>query len=287
MALSLTSCLSEQTSAQHFARDGFAVLKEFLDAGEVLDVQAAVGARLSLPQGMTCTRPYNTLVPLRWSDRIVELFLASESRRQLLSEAIGADDLKWISGYISLKEAHSPPLWWHQDWWCWDNPVTYRKAASQVAFLCYLEDTDEHNGALRLLPGSHLQSSPIHAVLPEAHGHTAEEIEPGHIALSDLSGQVTLRLNAGDAAVIDYRLLHGTHGNASGVRRDCVLLSFAPSWSGLPDDIRAHLIDHPAQPSEAEDTSMSLLARLLPVFHGPRRTLALNRNAPASFEIVE
>ena len=287
MPLSLASRSSTQLSEQNFAREGFVVLQGFLDADEVRDVQAAVGTHLSLPHGMACTRPHNTLVPLRWNDPIVKLFLAPESRLQTLSEAIGADDLKWISGYLSLKEACSPPLWWHQDWWCWDHPLSYRRAASQVALLCYLEDTDEYNGALRVLPGSHLKSFPIHAVLPEAHGHVAEEIEPGHIALRDLSGQVTLRLNAGDAVAIDYRLLHGTHGNASRTRRDCVLLSFTPSWCGLPDDIKAHLIDHPAQPSQTKEASMSPISKLLPAFHGLRRSLRLNRNAPARFEIVD
>ena len=102
----------------------------------------------------------------------------------------------------------SPPLWWHQDWWCWDHPLTYRRMAPQIAVLCYLADTNAQNGALRVLRGSHLKSAPIHAVLPEAHGHSAEGLEPGHIALSDLPGQVTLCLRAGDAVVIDYRLLH-------------------------------------------------------------------------------
>jgi ectoine hydroxylase-related dioxygenase (phytanoyl-CoA dioxygenase family) len=130
--------------------------------------------------------------------------------------------------YVSVKEPYRPPLWWHQDWWCWDHPVSYRQTAPQIAVLCYLTDTNAQNGALRILPASHRKSAPIHTVLPEAHGHTAEELEPGHIALSDLSGQLTLCLRAGDAVVIDYRLLHGTHGNASHARRDCILPFLTP-----------------------------------------------------------
>jgi Phytanoyl-CoA dioxygenase (PhyH) len=76
-----------------------------------------------------------------------------------------------------------------------------------------LTDTNAQNGALRILPASHRKSAPIHTVLPEAHGHTAEELEPGPITLSDRPGQLTLCLRAGDAVVIDYRLLHGTHGS--------------------------------------------------------------------------
>jgi ectoine hydroxylase-related dioxygenase (phytanoyl-CoA dioxygenase family) len=263
------------------------VLAGFLDVQEVGRIQTAVESALTLPRHPACTRPHNTLLPLRWNDVIVELVLKSDDRLQVLSEVLRADDLKWISGYVSIKEAHSPPLWWHQDWWCWDHSVSYRRAAPQVALLCYLTDTTLHNGALRILPGSHLKSAPIHAVLPEAHGHTAEDLAPDHAVFDDLPDQLTLGLNAGDAVVIDYRLLHSTHGNASEMRRDCIILNFAPSWTQLPDDIKAHLIRHPAQPSEPEMVSASpMISRLLPSFKGVRCDLPLNRNAPSSFEIM-
>ncbi len=75
----------------------------------------------------------SVLLPLRWNDPIVELMLSSEARVARLSAAVNADDLKWISGYISIKDANSPPLWWHQDWWCQDHPVSYRREAPQTA----------------------------------------------------------------------------------------------------------------------------------------------------------
>jgi ectoine hydroxylase-related dioxygenase (phytanoyl-CoA dioxygenase family) len=82
-------------------------------------------------------------------------------------------------------------------------------------------------------------SAPIHAMLPEAHGHAAGQLESGHAAMSDLPNQMTLCMKSGDAVAMDYRLLHGTHGNASNARRDCILLSFAADWQQLPDDIKA------------------------------------------------
>jgi ectoine hydroxylase-related dioxygenase (phytanoyl-CoA dioxygenase family) len=200
---------------------------------------------------------------------------------------VGADDLKWISGYVSIKEASSRALWWHQDWWCWDHSVSYRREAPQIAALCYLADTDAHNGGLRLLPGSHQRSAPIHASLPEAHSQTAETLEAGHVAMTDLPDQLTPGMRAGDAVAIDYRLLHGTHGNASSTRRDCILLSFTPSWRRLPEDIKAHLIDHPALPLNEASPIPAAISRLLPAFAGKRRSLPLNRNAPREFAISD
>jgi len=264
--------------------DGFVALEGFLDPDEVAAMRLQVDALRHACDDTGCRRPHNTLLPLRWNEPPVRT-LVSSARRQRLGEALGADDLRWISGYVSSKDARSPALWWHQDWWCWDHPISYQRSAAQVALLCYLNDADRRNGGLRILPGSHLRSAPIHAILPEAHSQSAEGVDPAHPAMSDIEGQVTFALRAGDAVVIDYRLLHGTHPNASDAARDCVLLSFTPSWRSLPEDIRAHLIDHPAQPA-AQERPDGVMQEVLPRFTGTRRSLTLNRNAPGRFEAV-
>ena len=278
----------DHTQPTAFVRDGFSVLRRFLNGSEVADVQTAVESLVDSPPDSACSRPNNTLLPLRWSNRIVQIALASTHRVQVLTKALGANDLKWISGYISIKEARSPALWWHQDWWCWDHPVSYRRASPQVALLCYLTATAAQNGALRVLPGSHHRSSSIHAYLPQANAHSTANIEPTHIAMSNHSDQMTLGLNAGDAVAIDYRLLHGTHGNASDARRDCIILNFTPSWRDLPSDIRGHLISHPSLPAADEYPAVnSWASEILPSFIGQPRDLPVTRMAPHDFEIID
>lgn len=269
-----------------FGDDGFALLPGFFSGPEVATLRGEVAAVLDAPSGLACERPHNMLLPLRWNDRVVRLALDEPRRVQALRDALGAADLRWISGYVSTKEARSPALWWHQDWWCWDHPVSYRAAAPQVALLTYLTDTAAANGALRILPGSHRRSVPLHALLPEAHGDSTRALPSDHAAMSDLPGQLTPELRAGDAVVLDYRLLHGTHANASDLRRDGILLSFAPAWSELPADVRAHLILHPALPLPEEDPQpTAAAATLLPAYDGERASLPLNRNAPARFSV--
>jgi hypothetical protein len=34
-----------------------------------------------------------------------------------------------ISGYLSVKEPRTGALDWHQDWWCWDHPVSFEEPA--------------------------------------------------------------------------------------------------------------------------------------------------------------
>jgi ectoine hydroxylase-related dioxygenase (phytanoyl-CoA dioxygenase family) len=226
-------------------RDGYALLP-----GWLTDVAAARAAARAVAAAPACPRENNTLLPLRWDDELVATLLADAERVQALADATDATDLRWISGYLSVKEPHTGALDWHQDWWCWDHPASYEPATAQVALLVYLSDTDERTGALRVLPGSHRG-------------------RPGR--------PMTLSLRAGDAVVLDYRLLHGTHPNHAATRRDAVLLSFAPDWAALPTDIRGHLISHLAQPGEHESADGSPVAPLLPRYDGPRRDLSLNR----------
>ncbi len=269
-----------------FARDGFVILRRFLHGREVAEMQTAVESLVDSPPDCACSRPNNTLLPFRWSNHIAEIALASRHRVKVLRVALGANDLRWISGYVSIKEARSPALWWHQDWWCWDHPVSYQPASPQVALLCYLTSTDERNGALRVLPGTHHRSVPIHAWLPRATAHGTTGIEPSHVAMSDHKEQLTLSLHAGDAVAIDYRLLHSTHGNASNLRRDCVILNFTPSWRELPFDIQGHLISHPALPTADERPGVPLwTSELIPQFSGEPRDLPVTRMAPHHFEI--
>lgn len=272
-------------STPEFHAAGWGVLPGFAGKDELAALAAAVhDARLR--PGPSCTsRPGNELISLRWCDPVVSMLLASGERMARIRAMLGARDLRWLSAYVSGKPPRSPPLWWHQDWWCWDHPVSFRSAAAQVAVLCYLVDTDERNGALRVLPGSHRQATPLHRALPEPHGDTAARLPIDHPAMRNCPGQATVPAKAGDAVILDYRLLHGTHANRTDRWRDSVLLSFLPDWAGLPDDLRAHLAMHPAIPDTSERTAADghSHAALFPRYEGVPASLLVNRRPPARF----
>jgi hypothetical protein len=236
-------------AAWDLRRDGFTVIEGLLQADELPALRAEVERVLAGPLPPGCERPHNTLAPLAWDDPLVDRVLARHERRDVLAAALEAGDLRWISGYVSVKAPRSEALAWHQDWWCWDHPVSFWPESAQVAVLAYLSETSPRTAALRVKPGTH-------------HGSATRR-------------SVTLAARAGDAVACDYRVLHGTHPNDSAVRRDCLILNFAPSWSSLPDDIRAHLIRHPSLPIDGQDD-------LLPDYDGEPRDLSLNRVAPTT-----
>jgi len=246
-------------------RDGFAVLPRLIGRAELRELRAEVDRVLAQPLPPGCRRPHNTLAPLRWDSLLVARVLAEHGRVRAIAAAAAASDLRWISGYVSVKDSRSEALEWHQDWWCWDHPVSFRDEAPQVALLCYLTATTTATAALRVVPGSHHRWMPATEAPPDAK---------------------TLALRAGDAVLIDYRLLHGTHPNAGDVRRDCLILNFAPAWGSLPMDVRAHLIRHPALPGCGEADVRPRYPRcLLPDFAGEPRDLPLSRVPPPSFAI--
>lgn len=113
-----------------FAERGYVVIEDFLPPTVLAALRREVHASLQMPAVTGCERPHNRLVPLRWNDAAVHLVLEHPERRRRIAASIGAEDLRWISGYVSVKEAHTPPLWWHQDWWCWDHPVSVRSVAA-------------------------------------------------------------------------------------------------------------------------------------------------------------
>ncbi|NOJ48338.1 phytanoyl-CoA dioxygenase family protein [Bradyrhizobium archetypum] len=264
-----------------FAVEGFTTIPALFEERNLREIERQVQRQLSLPHDPIMNRVGNDLIPLRWNDAIVTRLLEETSALDRIRSAVAAADLRWISAYISSKGGSTPALLWHQDWWCWDHAISFAPAAPQIAVLCYLSDTDRQTGALRVLPGSHRRGLPIHAELPEPHSAAAEQLAPDHPALGDHEGQVTLSLSRGDAAVVDYRLLHGTHPNRSLLRRDALLLSFAPNWRSLPESIRAHLAMHPALPSIDERPAIARWGEeIFPRYDGTPASLQINRVAP-------
>src|SRR5689334_3206026 len=46
--------------------------------------------------------------------------------------ALGFHRPVWWSGFCLSKPPHAPPLYWHQDWWAWDDPCSGVATPAQV-----------------------------------------------------------------------------------------------------------------------------------------------------------
>ena len=204
-----------------------------------------------------------------------ELVVYPEALRTL--DALGFLRPKWSSGYVISKPAQSPPLFWHQDWWGWNDPCSYTALPQQLFLMYYLVDTTPYNGCLRVIKGSHLKRHPLHDILPNAHGAELQRVEnPNHPVFQHFPDEVDIIVNAGDLVIGDSRLLHASHGNQSDEHRTVITLWYHPFFALLPAGMQAH-IGRLRQSLAWTDADWERIAELVPVFEGDAEPMKWNR----------
>jgi hypothetical protein len=145
------------------------------------------------------------------------------------------------SGAVVSKPPGAPCLFWHQDWWGWDDAASYSERIAQVNVMIYLSATSPGNGCLRVIPGSHRRSHPIHDI-PVVYGLEMSRVDdPGHVLYRSWDGERAVEVQPGDIVVKDTRLLHSTYANASDEHRTMLSMCFNPGYAALPDGMRARI----------------------------------------------
>jgi hypothetical protein len=144
------------------------------------------------------------------------------------------------SGSIISKPPSNPSLYWHQDWWGWDEPLSYTDRIPQVNMMIYLAPTSPDNGCLRVIPGSHRQKHPIHEI-PVAYGSLSRVENPDHPLYQSWEGEAAIAVQPGDVVVKDARLLHSAYANTSNQDRTLLSLNFNPNFSALPAGMQARI----------------------------------------------
>ena len=193
-------------------------------------------------------------------------------------EVLGFLRPKWSSGYVISKPPQSPPLFWHQDWWGWNDPCSYTALPQQLFLMYYLVDTMPYNGCLRVVKGSHLNRHPLHDILPGAHGEALQRVEDSnHPVYQRVSGEIDIPVKAGDLVIGDSRLLHASHGNQSDERRTVITLWYHPFFALLPAGMQAH-IGRLRQKLGWSDADWERIAELAPVCKANTEPLKWSRN---------
>ncbi len=192
--------------------------------------------------------------------------------------ALGFLRPKWSSGYIISKPPQSPPLFWHQDWWGWDDPCSYTPLPQQFFLMYYLVNTTQHNGCLRVLPGSHVKRHPMHDILPDAHGESLQRVNnPDHPAYQSLVDELDVPVRAGDLVIGDSRLLHASHSNNANERRTVITLWYHPFFALLPAGLRAQ-IGRLRQQRAWLEADYEKISELAPVYDGDVEPQTWNRS---------
>jgi len=154
--------------------------------------------------------------------------------------ALGLGDFRSGGTFqIISKPPGGPPLYWHQDWARWDDPISLSPWPQQVFLNWYLSDTSAANGCLRVIPGSHRRRMDLHAQLVPAHEGGGYDIEEANEWMfHDHPQAMDVPVSPGQLLIADARLLHGTHANTTGTRRTVLLGWFYRRSNSVPDGWR-------------------------------------------------
>jgi ectoine hydroxylase-related dioxygenase (phytanoyl-CoA dioxygenase family) len=191
---------------------------------------------------------------------------------------LGYDDPKWASGFVISKPPQSPPLFWHQDWWGWNEEISTTWAHPPQAFLMYyLVDTTRANGCLRLIPGSHRRRHVMHDAVPDSHTTDLRAMsDPEHPAYHTAEDEVDVPVKTGSVVIGDSRMLHAAHANTTEARRTVITLWYYPAWNELPGSVRAH-IARAQLPDSWQGEPLATLGSLRPTYDGDAEPTIWNR----------
>ncbi len=208
--------------------DGYCSVPNVLDSkmvAELQDVSDALTAKMDAEERER-HRYTGSLISLHDDERFAPLIAWPAAIEAFAS--LGLTELCWTAGYVISKPTQSPSLFWHQDWWAWDEPESYQQQSVQLFAMYYLVDTTPENGCLRVLPGTHVRRHTLHDQLATAHTdgtYQSKELGPEHSHIAD---EVDVMVRAGDLVIGDARLLHASHANGSDRPRTVITVWYLP-----------------------------------------------------------
>ncbi len=160
--------------------------------------------------------------------------------------SLGLGDFTSHGGFIILsKPAGGPPLYWHQDWMNWNDPISCAPWPQYIFLSYYLVDTSIENGCLQIIPGTHLKRIPLHDRIVPAHGEGGYDVpENDPDMFCQHSDAIDLPVKAGSLVIAEGRVLHAARANQNNKRRTLLLgwherpKTIPSNWSGeVPEEI--------------------------------------------------
>lgn len=272
----MTASVAARNLRRRLLDDGFAVVPRMLDRDFVERLRAVAG-RLAATTGAAEAarfRSQGSMHPATADPLLGELIL--HPRTLAILSDLGFGDPSYTDGYVITKPAGSPRLFWHYDWFAWQDARSYAPEPPQLFAMYYLSDTTPANGCLRVIPGSHRAHNPLHDLLGHPHSPSLSEVrDPADPAFGDRADEVEVPVRAGDLVLGDARLLHAAHANSSDAPRALVTLWYQCGVAEMPEAMQAQMAAK-VQPIPA-DWPAGLRARvaaLHPCYRGPAEPYA-------------
>jgi ectoine hydroxylase-related dioxygenase (phytanoyl-CoA dioxygenase family) len=222
--------------------DGFCVYEGILDARMLTDLREKTDRLLEIQsaEDRAQQRTTGSMVPIVCDPFFADVIIWPKAL-EALSE-LGFRTPTFSDGYIISKPPHSPRLFWHYDWFAWEDPRSYEPVPPQVFLMYYLSDTRPENGCLRAIPGSHRNHNPLHDMIDNPHSRAlAQGDNLGAVEFSNRPDEIDVLIRAGALLIGDARLLHATHANDTDQKRTLLTLWYQPDLRSLPDRMQAQM----------------------------------------------
>lgn len=200
---------------ERLLHDGFCRFPSVLSA-EMLEALCSAADRMLetlSPKVAERTRAQGSLLPTTGDPQFADLIAYPAALAAL--KCLGFPHPTFTDGYVISKPGGSPRLFWHYDWFAWEDPYSHRSIPPQVFAMYYLSDTKPENGCLRVIPGSHVRHNPLHDLLREPHSDALGRAEDAgeKVEFSTRPDEIDVPVVAGDLLIGDARLLHAAHAN--------------------------------------------------------------------------
>lgn len=207
------------SEAEFYREHGYLHVRSVFDAGEVEEMRAAIGRILDAVAGTEHDENHTWAAVaqeavlkgfhnVQYHDAVFTRAVAHPRLVAVLTELIGPNVQLHHTKMLVKPPEKGAPFPMHQDY-----PYFPHERHSLLAASVHLDDTDEANGCLRVVPGSH-RGGPIEATGPS---HTLE------VPLED---GTPLPAAAGDAVIFNYLTIHGSGVNTSDRTRRNVLFQY-------------------------------------------------------------
>ncbi len=122
---------------------------------------------------------------------------------------LGTELLQYNESFVTKPPRVGQPVLWHQD-----PSFKVKRTPDPISTIdIYLDKTDEENGCIWVVPGTHKQGVIDVKSLMDQHGF-------------DLPGAIPVQMEPGDVAFHDNGCLHGSQANTSDRLRRIIYLAF-------------------------------------------------------------
>lgn len=228
-------------SLRRLIEDGFCVLPGILSEELLARLRAVTDRLVAAQTAEQAARQRNTgsMIPASSDPLLAELITWPPALE--VFRAMGYPRPSFSDGWIISKPPRGPRLFWHHDWFAWDDPASYRREPLQVALMYYLHDTTRENGCLRVIPGSHNRHNPLYEMLDAPREELVGSDDSARPEFADRPDEMDVPVRPGDLVIADARLLHAARENRTHERRLLITLWYQPDLTSLPERIRAQM----------------------------------------------